>query len=323
MGLTGGNVSAQTFQLPTANHYLFTPGAEEKFFAGTTGKPWTSGTFGCVRSAGRQFHEGLDIKCLQRDKKGEPVDPVMASAEGTVVYFNKKPSLSSFGNYLVLRHSVDGLEIYSNYAHLREIRAGLKVGSQVKAGETIAVMGRTANTHEGISRERAHVHFELNLFINDRFADWFKATFPKERNDHGIWNGRNLIGLDPRLILLAQTNADFSLLQFIRHQPELCRVLVRQSDLPWVKRYPQFVLKNPTAEKEGVVGYEVALNYYGLPFELIPRAASEVKTKSKLQLLHVNEAEYNKNPCRKLVAKLNGHWELANNGLNLLHLLTY
>ena len=46
---------------------------------GTVGQPWTSGTFGCVRSGGWQMHEGLDIRCLQRDKHGEPLDPVLAT----------------------------------------------------------------------------------------------------------------------------------------------------------------------------------------------------------------------------------------------------
>ena len=46
----------QPFRLPTANHALFEPGSEEKFFASTVGKPWTTGMFGCVRSDGRQMH---------------------------------------------------------------------------------------------------------------------------------------------------------------------------------------------------------------------------------------------------------------------------
>src|ERR1044071_1155493 len=68
--------AAQPFQLPTANRALYEKGGEERFFVGTTGKPWTSGTFGCVRTDGGQMHEGLDIRCLQRDKRGEPADPV-------------------------------------------------------------------------------------------------------------------------------------------------------------------------------------------------------------------------------------------------------
>src|SRR5262245_56685296 len=76
---------AQPFQLPTANKAIFDPdGGAERFFVPTVGKPWTSGCFGCVRTEGWQLHEGLDIRCLERDKRGEPTDPVLASAAGTV-----------------------------------------------------------------------------------------------------------------------------------------------------------------------------------------------------------------------------------------------
>src|ERR1041384_4638827 len=141
----GTPLVAQPFQLPTANRALFEKGGEERFFVGTVGKPWTSGCFGCVRSESWQLHEGLDIRCLQRDKRGEPTDPVMATADGTVAYINTKPSLSNFGNYIILKHNISGLESYSTYAHLRSIREGLKTGHAVKAGEVIAVMGRTSN----------------------------------------------------------------------------------------------------------------------------------------------------------------------------------
>ncbi|MFO1488916.1 MAG: M23 family metallopeptidase [Verrucomicrobiota bacterium] len=316
---------AQPFQLPTANRSLYEPGSEEKFFVGTTGKPWNSGCFGCVRSDGWQMHEGLDIRCLQRDKRGEPTDPVLASADGTVAYINSKPSLSNYGNYVILRHLVEGLEVYSLYAHLSSVVAGLKVGLPVKSGQVIATMGHTSNTRERITLDRAHVHFEFNLMVSERFSGWFKKNNPGERNDHGDYNGQNLIGMDPQMLLLAERadGAKFSLVNFIRDQPALCRVLVRKTDFPWLRRYAPLVRGNPVAQKEGVAGYEIALNYNGLPFELIPRAASEIKGRSKFQLLSVNEAEYKRNPCRKLVTQRGGRWQLATRGENLLELLTF
>ena len=325
LALAPFSLHAQSFQLPTANHALYEKGGEEKFFVGTSGKGWETGTFGCVRNNGWQMHEGIDIRCLQRDKHDEPTDPIMATADGKVAYINNRPSLSNYGNYIVLKHNVDGLEIYSLYAHFHEVRQGLKIGQSVKAGETIAIMGRTANTHEGISKERAHVHFELNLFVNDRFSSWYKKTFPDQRNDHGDWNGQNLLGLDPRLILLAERHegAKFSLLNFVQHQTELCRVLVRKTDFPWLKRYRALIRSNPKTAKEGIAGYELALNFNGIPFELVPRAASEIKSKSPFQLLSVNEAEYHKNPARRLVSERGGHWELTSHGMNLLELITY
>jgi murein DD-endopeptidase MepM/ murein hydrolase activator NlpD len=316
---------AQTpFQFPTANHALYTPGAELNFFAPTApDKPWTSGSFGCVRDNGTRMHEGLDIRHLQTDRHGEPTDPVMATADGEVVYFSKKPGLSNYGNYIVIRHMVEGLEIYSLYAHLSAIRPDLKIGEAVKAGEAIATMGRTSSA-EVISKDRAHVHFELNVLVNDNFAAWFKKN-STERNDHGEWNGQNLNGLDAREILLGEHNpkGHFSLLDFLRGQTELCRVLVRATSFPYLKRYPQLILRNPVAEKEGVAGYEVALNYNGVAFALMPRAASEIKSGAKFQLLSVNEAEEAANHCRKLVVKRGGHWQLGNEGLREVELLTY
>ena len=316
---------AQTFQLPSANLALFEKGGEESYFVGTVGKPWTTGTFGCVRTGGWQMHEGLDIRCLQRDHSGEPTDPVLATADGTVAYISTRPSLSNYGKYLILRHQVEGLEVYSLYAHLREMRHDLKVGQTVKAGEPVAVMGRSTNTRESISKDRAHLHFEFNLLVNDRFASWYKKTFPDQRNDHGDWNGQNLLAFDPRAVFLGQhvQGAKFRLLGFLQGQTELCRVLVRKTYFPWLKRYAALIRPNPVAEKEGVAGYEIALNFNGLAFELIPRAASEIKGKAKFQLLSVNEAEYHKNPARRLVARKGPRWELTSHGLNLLELLTY
>ncbi len=319
------SASAQPFHFPTANHTLYDRGGEEKFFVGTTGKPWTSGTFGCVRSEGWQMHEGLDIKCLQRDKHGEPTDPVLATADGTVVYFSNKPALSNYGRYIVLRHLVDGLEIFSLYAHLHEIRSDLKVGQTVASGEKIAITGRTSNTHETISKERAHVHFELNLLYTDRFSRWFKKSSPTQRDDHGDFNGQNLAGIDPRLILLAERDqgTKFNLLTWLQARPELCRVLVRKTDFPFLKRYPALIAASPAGGKKTIAGYEISLDYNGVPLRLIPRTADEIKGSAKYQLLSVNEPEQQKNPARKLVTHKGKHWELTSHGDNLLDLLTF
>jgi len=233
--------------------------------------------------------------------------------------------LSNYGKYIVIRHNIDGIEIYSLYAHLSEIQSGLTVGKPVKAGEVIGTMGRTSNTSETITKDRAHVHFELNVFINEGFSGWYKKNFPSQRNDHGIWNGQNLNGLDAREILLAEHNpaAKFSLLNFLRSQTELCRVFVRATNFPYLKRYPMLILSNPTAQREGVAGYEVALNYNGVAFALMPRAASEIHGQGKFQLLSVNEAEEKANPCRHLVVQRHGRWQLTDTGIRELELLAY
>jgi peptidoglycan LD-endopeptidase LytH len=317
---------AQPFHLPTANRALFdADGGADRYFVPTVGRTWESGTFGCVRTSGTQWHEGLDIRSLQRDRQNEPTDPILATAPGTVVYINSKSGLSSYGIYLVLRHEVDGLEIYSLYAHLARVRADLKPGTSVAAGETIGIMGRTANTRQGISKERAHLHFELTIFLNENFPAWQRKTFPGQRNDHAQWNGQNLLGFDPLAVFLAQRaeGKNFNLVRFLQRQPELCRVLVRATDFPWLKRYPALIPPNPIATREGVAGYELVLHYTGIPIAALPRAASEIKSPARVQLLSVNEAEQRANSCRKLVTKRNQRWELAPTGLNLIELLIH
>jgi hypothetical protein len=308
--------------LPTANHALYEPGQELKFLAPTSpDRPWTTGSFGCVRTDGWQMHEGLDIRSLQHDRRDEPTDPVLATADGTVMYFSARGGLSNYGKYIVIRHVIEGVEIYSLYAHLSEMAPGLAIGKTVHAGEVIATMGRTG---QHIEKDRAHCHFELNVLVNDHFPAWFRKNMPGERNDHGVWNGQNLNGLDPLAILLAEKPGakKFSMLEFLRSQMELCRVLVRATDFPYLKRYPGLVLKNPKADQEGVAGYEIALNYNAVAFALMPRTASEIKGTAKIQLLSVNEAEYHAHPCRKLVVQ-HGRWQLTDKGLREVGLLIY
>jgi len=317
---------AQPFHLPTANAFVLEPGSEEKAYVGTVGKPWITGTFGCIRTEGWQMHEGLDIRCLQRDKRGEPTDPVLATDDSEIDYINARSGYSNYGIYIILRHHIEGIEVYSIYAHLREVRAGLKAGASVKSGEQIAVMGHTSNTHQGISKDRAHVHFELSLLVNDRFAEWFRKTHPGERNDHGDWNGQNLLAMDPRGILFAQKEQGprFSVLNYIRSQPELFRVLVHETHFPWLTRYAPLVLPNPHLGTNAIAGYEIACNFNGIPIALFPHASSDfIAMKTRVKLLSVNEAEYQRNHCRKLVTKRAGHWELTAHGAELIQLVTY
>ena len=323
--LSAINLAAQTpFQFPTANHALYDVGSELKFFAPTSpDRSWLTGSFGCVRTDGWQMHEGLDIRSLQHDRVGEPTDPVLATADGTVMYVNPKSGLSNYGKYIVIRHVFEGVEIYSLYAHLSA--ATVTAGKAVRAGEVIGTMGRTSNTSDRIGKERAHVHFELNVLVNDNFSAWFKKNLPGERNDHGLWNGQNLNGLDAREVLLGERDPvkKFSLVNYLRSQTEMCRILARATNFSYLKRYAPLVLKNPKADKEGIAGYEIALNYNAVPFALMPRTASEIKGVTKIQLLSVNEAEYRAHPCRRLVIQHGSRWQLTEKGRREIEMLTY
>lgn len=320
-----GRLVAQPFQLPTANRAVLDAGHEEAFFQATAGKTWTAGQFGCVRSSGYQFHEGVDIRCLERDRRGEPTDPVLASAEGSVAYVNTKAALSNFGNYVVLRHQIEGLQIYTLYAHLSAIAPGIRIGTAVKAGQRIATMGRTANTRQPITKDRAHLHFEIDLVINERYAVWHKARLKETRNDHGNFNGRNLLGLNSAEIFREQARLGkaFSLVRYLQERPELCRITVRDTRFPWLKRYAALVKRSRVAEREGIAGYELSLTFNGVPVRIIPRAASELKGTGKVNLISVDPEVWQANPCGKFVFKRGQVWTLLPRGEELVDLLIY
>jgi hypothetical protein len=317
-------VRAELFILPTPNRALLESGPSEKYLVGTTGKPWTSGGFGCVRSEGYKMHEGLDIRCTQRDKRGEPVDPVFASAAGTVAYTSDKPGLSNYGRYIVLRHSIEGMDIVTVYAHLSAIADDLVVGKSVKQGQVIATMGRSTNTREGISKERAHLHFEIGFILNDRYAAYHDEYLIGQRNDHGNWNGFNLAAVNPQTILLAQAKdrAAFSLARHLRERKEICRVLVKDTKFSFLRRYPALIKSNPAADKSPVA-YEIALDFNGAPIELVSRGASEVKGAAKMRVISVNSEELDRCHCCRLVTRKSGKWQLSVSGENRIRLLTY
>ncbi|MGB0582706.1 MAG: M23 family metallopeptidase [Limisphaerales bacterium] len=316
---------AQSFYLPTPNRDIFKTGAETRFYAPTPGKDWVSGTYGCVRSQGLQFHEGIDILRVNTDRRGEPIDEVKAAATGTVAYVNGAAGKSNYGKYVILRHRVEGVSVYTLYAHLKSVVTGMKRGTLVKAGQTIAVMGRTANTRTAIARYRAHLHFEIALVLNDRFDRWYKTAYKGGVNEHGIWNGRNLLGLDPTAIMREQQNKGqrFSLLNYIRYRPEMFRVLVPKKDFFYARFYRPLMRRNPVAEKNGIDGYEIIFDYAGIPCQLIPRSKSEVKFSSDPTLLSVDDALAREKRCRKLLYFKNGKWGLTRSGSQMIEILTY
>src|SRR5213075_842638 len=180
--------------LPTDNDALVRGGGPEFYqyierdFHGEKSTPWEGGRYGFVRNPVptvqdliyTRFHEGIDIRCLHRDARGEPLDDVRAIADGKVVHTNQVPGYSNYGRYIVIEHNWDGSPYFSLYGHLSEIV--VRAGDMAQRGQHIAVMGYTG---AGINRERAHVHLELNLILNHKFESWYEANHSNDPNHHG------------------------------------------------------------------------------------------------------------------------------------------
>jgi murein DD-endopeptidase MepM/ murein hydrolase activator NlpD len=251
----------------------------ERDYHGEKSTPWEGGRYGFVRnpvetSAGiiyRRLHEGMDIKPLQRDASGEPLDAVRAIAPGVVVHASTVAGYSNYGRYVVVEHRFDGCKYYSLYGHLSSI--AVRPGQHVQQRDQLGVMGHTG---EGLNQARAHVHLELNLMLSRQFEAWHDNFFHNDPNHHGLYNGLNLVGIDiARLYLALQKRPDLTIPEFLAEEETLYRVLLppsRNFDLP--KFYPWMLREKSAGE---LASWEVSFNRAGVPLRIQanPKAVSE------------------------------------------------
>ncbi len=219
-----------------------------------------SATFGMVREEGQRFHEGVDIRPGRRDAAGEPLDLVRAAMDGQVAYVNPHVN-GPYGRYVVLMHPGAELPVYSLYAHLASVEPTVRLGAFVRRGLTLGRMGRSSAGATPITPDRAHLHFEVGLLLSTGFNAWYAAQ-PDNRkspNQHGLFNGQNLIGMDP-LPLLSQRSAD--VLALLRRQPTALTVVLRAAKTPdFVARYPALA----RGEHAKAVGWYVEFSWQGMP----------------------------------------------------------
>jgi murein DD-endopeptidase MepM/ murein hydrolase activator NlpD len=264
--------------LPTDNDALFRGDGPafyqyiERDYHGEKSTPWEGGRYGFVRnpvetSAGTiytRLHEGIDIRPLQRDANGEPLDLVRAIAPGVVVHASEMAGYSNYGRYVVVEHRFDGCKYYSLYGHLSSIT--VHSGQQVQQRDQLGVMGHTG---EGLNQARAHVHLELNLMLSRQFESWHATFFPNEPNHHGLYNGLNLVGIDiARLYLALQKRPEVTIPEFLAEEETLYRVLVPASkNFDLARFYPRMVRDKPPGEP---ASWEVSFNRAGVPLKIQP-----------------------------------------------------
>jgi len=233
----------------------------------------TSGLFGSVRSNGTQFHEGLDIKPVARDSRGEPRDEITAAMDGVVRNISSRPGESNYGRYIVIEHPGVSPAVYTLYAHLARIEPGLFEGMTVKRGQAIGTMGHSSNGN--IPADRAHLHFEIGLRLTDNFAFWYGWKKFGSPNLQGNYNGMNLMGIDPRDFLeqWRRRRVD-NLGQYFAGLRSAVRLRVATSRVPdFISRYPA-LLKQPVTGLLG--GWEVQCDVTGLPFAWTPLSPAQV-----------------------------------------------
>lgn len=255
------NKSIETFIQPTAS-----------------GLP-ISGTFGCVRNSGKKFHEGIDLKSIQKDKKNNPIDPIFAIWPGEVVHLGTQSG--AYGLYVVLEHKDFEPALYTLYAHLAKIDSHLKVGDRIQQGAVIGMMGHSSSSP--IPKERAHLHFEIGVQLSNRFDSWYKRQNFSVPNVQGPWNGLNLIGIDP-LDFFEGFRADKidNLKSYLQGLPTAFTITIPYAGTPYfINHYPS-LLAEPINPKKPIKGWKVEFTWYGFPKSWIPLTTLEGSSKGPI-----------------------------------------
>ena len=263
--------------LPTDNTAIFDGRPEDFYmwvprtFEGVSSKPWTAGQYGFVRTLRKteddgivatQFHEGLDIKPVERDSSNAALDEVRTIANGIVVHTSPNRGASNYGIYVVMEHDFGYGKIYSLYAHLAKIT--VEKGQSLASGDTLGIMGYTGR---GLNRERSHLHLEINLMASDHYDDYIAAV--GSVNTHGNYNGRNLIGIDASSLFLShKANPAISIPTFLASASPYFKVAVpRKADLSLCQRYPWLKKGDHDAPSPS---WEIAFTGSGIPLSIIP-----------------------------------------------------
>lgn len=280
-----------------------------------------SGLFGCVRSNGTQFHEGLDIRPVARDRAGEAADKITAAMDGVVRHVNASPGNSSYGRYIVIEHPDQTPAVYTLYAHLARIEAGVRPGTPVRRGEIIATMGRSAGGY-AIPKDRAHLHFEIGFVATQNFASWYAWRKFGSPNEHGIFNGMNLMGIDPHDFLreLRRGRVD-NVQEYVDRLRSVVRVRVATTRTPdFITRYPS-LLRKPVSGL--VAGWEVECNATGLPFAWTPLSAAELggQRTGTAKIVSVDAALLRAGRCKSLAKLSRGSYSPGSDLTTMLQLV--
>ncbi|MBK1877173.1 M23 family metallopeptidase [Pelagicoccus mobilis] len=260
---------------PTPNPAFLHHGKMEGVLQPTVSGRITSGLFGCVRNSGHRFHEGIDLRAIARDRRNEATDPIFAFDEGVVRYVNRTAGNSSYGRYIVIEHPKIAPGFISLYAHLSTVPEGIVEGVKVSGGQEIAIMGRSAGGYS-IPRSRAHLHFELGFWLGPRFQRWYDQQPYDSKNEHGAFNGMNIIGLDTWELCGALRRGEAaSAWEYIMSEQIAVEAFVRDTQIPDLLKVNPHLMENSVIPADHV-GWRVELTWYGLPTRFKALTESEM-----------------------------------------------
>ena len=95
---------------------------------------------------------------------------IFAIADGVVVEHGE--SGSSWGNYVIIQHTIAGRTVFSGYAHMQSASSPMVIGQEVKVGDFVGLVGSTGQA------TGSHLHFTIALDESRQFVDpytWLKT----------------------------------------------------------------------------------------------------------------------------------------------------
>ena len=292
---------------PTINAAYARGESVENYIQPTQSGRVESGLYGCVRNGGTRFHEGIDLFPVERDANGEALDEIFAVLDGVVRYVNDGPGLSSYGRYVVVEHVEARLPVYTLYSHLARIGPGIGPGARVRTGQSLGIMGRSAGARP-LPKSRAHLHFEIGVRLTDRFQPWYDWRDFGSKNDHGLWNGMNLTGIDPLAFYDAFRAREVdTFLDFWRQLSPAVTVRWASSSIPdFVKRYP--ALRAEPLPLRGLAGWEIEFDRYGVPLSFRPLQQLDIAEyrSGELRIVRADTAVLDQIRCKDLVRRSGG-----------------
>ena len=263
--------------LPTENEDIFNEPSQfymytNRYKDGVNLKPWTGGMYGFSRTpistqigtVNTKLHEGMDIRPVRRDVKGEPLDPVYSISDGVVVYVNSSAGRSNYGKYVVVEHDWPDGKFYSLYAHLAKTTVSFK--DPLAAGDKIGILGYTG---AGINKERAHVHVELAFMASKRFNSSYSPG-----NGHYNYNGLNLVGMDvARLFRKYNKDPHFTMREFLDEEEPYFTVRTKRSKRPEILDRHLWLGEDMESAPESK-SWEVTFARSGVPLSIRPTSVA-------------------------------------------------
>jgi hypothetical protein len=242
---------------------------------------------------------------LRRDAKGEAADDVSAALAGVVRHVSDRAGASSYGRYVVMEHPGESPPVYTLYSHLAEVAPEVRPGVTLPAGARLGRMGRSAGGYT-IPKHRAHLHFEIGVRVTDRFQAWYDGRKFGSRNDHGLYNGMNLMGLDPLDFYTRHRAGGLRALdEVFAATPTAVTVRIRHAGEPdYARRYPSLVTRAAGLR----AGWEVDFSVTGVPLRLreLGAEAFDGWRAEEARVLFADEVSLDANRGRQLVRTVKG-----------------